>query len=135
MPELQIILTAIQDMKDSHNKCMESVREEMRAGLKGSAIQIKAEMEVVNSHLISLDQRVAKQNGDVAALKAESLKREEAVRDFRELEKDISAVKRTLRTKWMLFLLGGVLFVVSVIFIYEMGAFPKLFNWLINKVF
>jgi hypothetical protein len=82
-----------------------------------------------------IEKHVKETNGRVNCLEIESLKREEAVRDFRKLERDISAVKRTLRQKWMLFLLGGILFVVSVILVYDMGAFPKLFNWLINKAF
>jgi len=51
MAELQIILDAIQDMRDSHHECMESVRNEMQTGLRSSAIQIKAEMDVVNLKL------------------------------------------------------------------------------------
>ena len=78
-----------------------------------------------------IEQHVIQTNGRVNCLEAESLKRAEAVRDFRKLEADL----KRIRAKWMLLLLGGILFVVSVIFVYDMGMFPKLFEWLINKVF
>jgi len=135
MADLTTILNAIEQMNKSHDACICALKEEMSIIQRASAVHLSAEMEVVNNEIRGLQKRMDKQNGNVAALQAESLKREEAVRDFRKLERDISAVKRTLRQKWMLFLLGGILFVVSVILVYDMGAFPKLFNWLINKAF
>jgi len=135
MTESELILGAIESMRKSHDQCICTLREEMSIIQRASTVHLSSEMEVVNNEIRGLQKRMDKQNGNVASLQAESMKRAEVVKDFRELEKDISAVKRTIRTKWMLFLLGGIFFVVIITAIYDLGGFPKLFEWLINKVF
>lgn len=131
MNDAQLILSAIESMNKSHNVCICSLREEMAIIQRASTAQVSAEMEVVNMRITGLTTKVDTQNGSVAALKAESLKREEAVKDFRTLEKNI----KKIRARWMLLLLGGILFVVAVILIYDLGGFPKMFEWLVNKIF
>lgn len=134
MPDLQVILNAIEAMHSSHNECMESLRNEMEGTQKAAAIHLSVEMELVNAKIKELSKHVAKQNGNVAALQAESLKRQEAVNDFRILEKNLSDLKKKLKERWLLLLLSGIFFVVIVILIYDIGGFPKMFEWLIGKI-
>ena len=114
MPELQIILDAIKEMKDSHHECMESVREEMRAGLKSGAIHINSEMEVVNFRISQLTNHVATQNSNVANLQNESNNRSQAVIDFRAHE-----AKHKKRDEWikknMMWIILGFFLIVSII--------------------
>jgi Flp pilus assembly protein TadB len=114
MPELDIILDAIKEMKDSHHECMESVREEMRAGLRSAAVHINSEMEVVNYRISQLTDHVATQNSNVASLQNESNNRAQAVKDFREHEK-----KHLKRDAWikknMMWIILGVFLIVSII--------------------
>lgn len=131
MTDSQLILSAIESMNKSHDKCICALREEMAIIQRASTAQVSAEMEVVNMRITSLDGKVSIQNGAVASLKTESLNREQAVKDFRKLEGTIKKV----RAKWLLLLLGGILFVVIVTLIYDLGGFPKMFEWLINKIF
>ena len=131
MADLTTILNAIEQMNKSHDACICALKEEMSIIQRASAVHLSAEMEVVNNEIRGLQKRMDKQNGNVAALQAESLSRAEAVKDFRKLEANIKKV----RAKWMLLILGGILFVVIVTAIYDLGGFPKLFEWLINKVF
>lgn len=134
MPDLQVILNAVQEMNDSHNECIRALKEEMAIIQRGSRIHLSAEMEVVNRRITELDKKVSIQNGNVAALQAESLKRQEALDDFRKLERNLSDLKKKLKERWLLLLLSGVFFVVIVILIYDIGGFPKMFEWLIGKI-
>lgn len=131
MADLTTILNAIEQMNKSHDACICALKEEMSIIQRASAVHLSAEMEVVNNEIRGLQKRMDKQNGNVAALQAESLSRAEAVKDFRKLEANIKKV----RAKWMLLILGGILFIVIVTAIYDLGGFPKMFEWLINKVF
>ena len=103
MPELQIILTAIQDMKDCHNKCMESLNKEFAAKLGA-----------VNENVIELKNHVLKQNSNVALLQDESNKRLQAVIDFRAHEG-----KHKKRDEWikknMVWIIIGFFLIVSII--------------------
>lgn len=131
MPDLTTILNAITEMNKSHDKCISALKEEMAIIQRASRVHLSSEMEVVNKEIRGLQQRMDKQNGNVAALQAESIKRQEVVNDFRTLERNIKKV----RARWMLLLLGGILFVVIVTAIYDLGGFPKMFAWLIDKIF
>jgi prefoldin subunit 5 len=141
MADLQVILNAIEDMNKSHHMCIDALKEEIAIIQRGSKIHLSAEMEVVNRRISeldtkvdSLDTKVSTQNGNVAALKAESIKRQEVINDFRTLEKNLNGLKKRLKERWLLLLLGGIFFVVIVILIYDIGGFPKMFEWLINKI-
>lgn len=141
MADLQVILDAVKEMNDSHNQCICALKEEMAIIQRGSRIHLSAEMEVVNRRISELDTKVddldikvSTQNGNVAALKAESIKRQEVINDFRILEKNLNGLKKRLKERWLLLLLGGIFFVVIVILIYDIGGFPKMFEWLIGKI-
>lgn len=129
--DFEPIINAINTVKSSNDTAHELLREFILVGNAAIQKNIEASAWVTNNDIKALTARLDKANGNVAKLQEESLKREEVVRDFRKLEADL----KRIRAKWMLLLLGGILFVVSVIFVYDMGMFPKMFSWLINKVF
>lgn len=128
--DFEPIINAINTVKSSNDTAHELLREFILVGNAAIQKNIEASAWVTNNDIKALTARLDKANGNVAKLQEESLKRAEAVRDFRKLEADL----KRIRAKWMLLLLGGILFVVSVIFIYDMGMFPKLFEWLIGKI-
>lgn len=129
--DFEPIINAINTVKDSNDTAHELLREFILVGNAAIQKNIEASAWVTNNDIKALTARLDKANGNVAKLQEESLKHEEVVRDFRKLEADL----KRIRARWMLLLLGGILFIVSVIFVYDMGMFPKLFEWLINKVF
>lgn len=128
--DFEPIINAINTVKSSNDTAHELLREFILVGNAAIQKNIEASAWVTNNDIKALTARLDKANGNVARLQEESLKREEVVRDFRKLEADL----KRIRAKWMLLLLGGILFVVSVIFVYDMGMFPKLFEWLIGKI-
>lgn len=128
--DFEPIINAINTVKSSNDTAHELLREFILVGNAAIQKNIEASAWVTNNDIKALTARLDKANGNVAKLQEESLKREEAVRDFRKLEADL----KRIRAKWMLLLLGGILFVVSVIFIYDIGGFPKMFEWLIGKI-
>jgi hypothetical protein len=77
-----------------------------------------------------IEEHVIQTNGRVTELECESLKRKEAVADFRRLEARI----RNLGKRWIFFLLGGILFVVVVTFLYDIGAITSVLKSLFSKV-
>lgn len=77
-----------------------------------------------------IEEHVIKTNGRVTDLECESQKRAEAVKDFRSLENKLKLISK----KWLLFLLGGILFVVSVTFLYDIGAITEIIQRLISKI-
>jgi len=115
-PDYSAIIEAIESMKDSHNKCMVSLRNEVKVGLKGSAIQIEAEMSVINAELKRLVTQVLTQNSDVKQLQEESNKRVIAVQDFRRLEGRLKWLKK----KWVAILFGFVVLITAIVVIIDL---------------
>jgi len=107
MPDYSAIIAAIAEMNDAHKACVGALKEEIRIGLRSSAVQVEAEMEVVNSRIQGLSDHVAEQNSNVFKLKEESEKRKVAVEDFRKLESKVKWIKK----KWIALL---ALFIISV---------------------
>jgi len=107
MSEFSVILGAIAEMNKAHQECVGALKEEMRIGLRSSAVQIEAEMEIVNSRIQELSEHVAEQNSNVFKLKQESENRKVAVEDFRKLESRVKWVKK----RWVAIL---ALFIISV---------------------
>jgi len=110
MADLTTILGAIEEMNKAHESCVNSLKEEMKTGLRASAIQIEAEMEVVNNRLKELSDHVATQNSSVFKLKEESEKRKVAVDDFRKLEGQLKWFKK----RWIAILVGFIIFVAII---------------------
>lgn len=129
--EVNTILNAVDTIKESNEKAHGLLKEFIVIG--NSAIQknIEASAWVTNNDIKALTARVDKANGNVAKLQKESDDRKVVIEDFRKLERKIKAV----RNRWVLILLCFVLAVLIVNVIYDMGGFPKMFEWLINKVF
>lgn len=129
--EVSTILSAVDTIKQSNETAHGLLKEFITVG--NSAIQknIEATAWVTNNDIKALTARLDKANGNVARLQAESEERKKVVEDFRKLERKIKAV----RNRWVLILLGFILAVLCVNIIYDLGGFPKMFEWLINKVF
>lgn len=129
--EVNTILSAIETIKESNEQAHGLLKEFILVG--NSAIQknIDASAWVTNNDIKALTARLDKANGSVAKLQAESDKRKQVIEDFHKLESKIKAV----RNRWVLILLFFVLAVLCVNIIYDLGGFPKMFEWLINKVF
>lgn len=123
MPELQIILTAIQDMKDSHNKCMESLNKEFAAKLGA-----------VNDNVIELKNHVLKQNSNVALLQDESNKRLQAVIDFRAHESKHKKRDEWIKKNMVWIILGFILFTAIVVIIIDIVGAKVIITKAIEKV-
>jgi hypothetical protein len=129
--EYEAILTAIETVRTTNAECHDNINKSIEAGLKGIQLNLEANALVTNNNILGLTKRMDISNGNVAKLQEESQKRQSAVDDFRKLEGKIKEYKK----KWMYFLLGGIVFVIGVNIMYDLGAIPKLVEWLINKVF
>ena len=111
MSEFSVILGAIAEMNQAHKDCVSALKEEMRIGLRSSAVQIEAEMEIVNSRIQELSEHVAEQNSNVFKLKQESENRKVVVEDFRKLEKRVQGREIWVKKRWVAIL---ALFIISV---------------------
>jgi len=111
MSEFSVILGAIAEMNQAHKDCVSALKEEMRIGLRSSAVQIEAEMEIVNSRIQGLSDYVAEQNSNVFKLKQESENRKVVVEDFRKLEKRVQGREIWVKKRWVAIL---ALFIISV---------------------
>jgi len=111
MSEFSVILGAIAEMNKAHQECVGALKEEMRIGLRSSAVQIEAEMEIVNSRIQGLSEYVAEQNSNVFKLKQESENRKVVVEDFRKLEKRVQGREIWVKKRWVAIL---ALFIISV---------------------
>jgi hypothetical protein len=111
MSEFSVILGAIAEMNQAHKDCVSALKEEMRIGLRSSAVQIEAEMEIVNSRIQGLSDHVAEQNSNVFKLKQESENRKVVVEDFRKLEKRVQGREIWVKKRWVAIL---ALFIISV---------------------
>ena len=134
MPDYTAIISAISEMNDAHKLCLDSLKEEIRFGLRASAVQIEAEMSVVNNRIGELSKHVAEQNSNVFHLKEESENRKQAVLDFRVLEgkhkKQYAWIKKN--TVWIL--LGFVLFVSIIVTAVEIVGVKVVVEKAIEKV-
>ena len=129
--EVNIILDAVETVKQSNDQAHELLKEFILVGNGAIQKNIEASSWVTNCDIKALTARVDRANGNVAKLQAESDARKVVIDDFRKLEKEI----KTIRNRWMIILLGFILAVLIVNIVYDLGGFPKMFEWLINKVF
>jgi len=129
--EVNTILNAVDTIKTDNEEAHRLLREFICYGNAAIQRNIEASAWVTNRDIKDLVARMDKNNGNVAKLQVESDLRKKAYDDFCGFQRNM----KKIRSKWMLILLGAILFVVVVIFFYDMGMFPKIFEWLINKVF
>lgn len=115
MDETALILAAIESMSKSHDECICALKEEMSIIQRASTVHLSSEMEVVNREIRGLQKRMDIQNGNVATLQAESLKRQQAVYDFRTLEKNHKKRDEWLKKNLFWLIPAFVLFVAIVV--------------------
>lgn len=91
---------------------------------------INAQFTNVNDKLDSIEKHVVQTNGRVWELECESRKRQVAVDDFRRLEKVIGSMKK----KWLLIILGAVLFVIIIASLAEVIGIKRIFELWFSKM-
>ena len=116
MSELDAILNAIETIRTANCESHDDIRELIHEGLKGVQLTITANADITNERIAGLTHRMDVNNGNVAQLQAESLKRADAVKDFRVLEANIEKHKR----RWVYFVAGGIILILAVIVVYDM---------------
>jgi len=126
--EHNLIMAAIEIVRDTNNEAHDDIKELLSAGMRASRIQADTEMSIVNNRIDQITKKMDIQNGQVKALQIESGNRQQAFNDFRELQKVI----KKYRKNWVFILLGTILFVVIVIFLYDTGLIT--YEWIINKL-
>jgi cytochrome c biogenesis protein ResB len=116
MSEYDAILNAIETIRTANCESHDNLKELIHEGLKGVQLTITTNADITNERIMGLTKRMDISNGNVAKLQDESLKRADAVKDFRTLEANIERHKR----RWVYFLAGAVILIIAVVVVYDM---------------
>lgn len=100
--------------------------EEKFRGIEQNA---NAHFVAVEGGLSRIEEHLKKQNGTIAELQKESDKRQKVVDEFHEFKNRFVMIKK----KWVWLLLGSILFVVTIQFLYDIGAITEIILKIIDK--
>lgn len=129
--EYDAIMTAIESIRDTNKEAHDDIRSLIDGGLKGYSVQLDTEMKLVNEHLLQLTLRADKANGTVADLVKADQETKKVLEDFRKLRRKIDWHKKN----WYFVMLGIILFIVTITFLYDIGMVSKGLEWIVEKIF
>lgn len=119
-------MTDSSDYRKYLDKCFESVEESQKL----RQIGINAQFRDVSHVLGEIKDHLARQNGSIAKLQEESLKRQLVVDEFHNFKDKFVWMKN----KWYLLLLGLLLVILTINVLYDFGAIDKIVEKLVNKI-
>ena len=96
---------------------------------KGIHASMDAQFNMVNDDLTEIKSHLEKQNGSIACLQKESNERKLVVEEFHTFKKKFTV----MRKNWIWYILGGILFVVTITFLYDIGAITELIEKIIDR--
>ena len=130
MSDHDVILDAIKTVKDANDKSHEEIKEVIRLTIQGSEIKYGADLQAFNFTIKELADTIKEHNSRLKTVEDNQNKGKEVIREFRDLKKDLSLIKK----RWLLVLTGMILFVVVITFLYDIGAINDLLLKLFGKI-
>lgn len=125
-----LILNAVNTIKDANDKSHEDIKTLIAMGLKASLVKNEADALVFNKTIQELACTIREHNSRLKTVEDNQDKGKEVVREFRALKKDLTLIKK----RWLLVLTGMILFVVIITFLYDIGAINDVLLKLFGKI-
>ena len=125
-----MILTAIDDLRKSNNETHQGIKDTVTAGISGLHLKIEADTIVTTGAIQELTRELKLHNG---RLKKVEEAQEAARIKFVKFDKHV-AVMTTIKKRWVLLVLGLILFFSGIDFLIQTGFLPKIINFLITKL-
>lgn len=116
MSDNELILNAINTIREANDNSHNDLRDRIHEGLRGIQLVMEANAEVTNKSIRVLADKQQVQNGNVARLQGESNARKADVENLQRFEQSISGYKK----KWLYILAGAVGFVLAIVVLYDM---------------
>jgi hypothetical protein len=128
--EIEVVLSAIQTLHDSNTESHNAIKETMAGGMKGIQIKMDADNLVISKSIIDLTKEIREHNGRLATVEDLCERGKIKVQGYDELVKVLNRFKK----RWVVILLGAILFVIIVNFLYDIGAITQILQKLFMKV-
>ena len=129
-PDIQLVLTAITDLRDANNATHDAIRETLTSGIHGLQLKMEVDNSLINRSLEDLAKDL-KYNRD--RIKKFEDSQEKISQKMVRFDRHV-AVMTTIKKRWILLTIGLLLFFTSFNFLYHAGWIQKILNFLISKI-
>jgi hypothetical protein len=128
--EINLVLEAINDLRQSNTESHEAIRETIKAGIHGLQLKIETDNEILNKTIGALTGEIKEHNG--------RLRKVEQIQDTHDgkiiiFDKHVMFLA-TLKKRWLLATIGILVFFACINFLLNTGWMQKIILFLIDKL-
>jgi hypothetical protein len=129
-PDIELVLTAINDLRQSNNETHGAIKDTLTAGLHGLQLKIETDNTLLNQAIEQVNQVLMGQNDRLQRLEDGQGEAREKLRNFDRHVRFFQGLKK----RWYMAAIGLILAFSALNFLYDTGWLRKIFDFLIKKL-